>query len=131
MPITLPQTLPDILPFLAAAITMILGLAALFAPRLVLRAARLGPTGPSPAGLSQTRTMLGGFVLGAGLATLLFFDQPIMQITLGSAWAFAAFGPLVSILTDDAATAANWGLLVLATALAAFCLMPAFGFVQS
>lgn len=131
VPITLPQTLPDLLPFLAAVGTMLLGFAGLFAPRLVLGMAKLGPIAGSTAGLSAARTMLGGFPLGAGLALLLFFDQPMMQITLGSAWIFAAFGRLVSILTDDAASLRNTALLLLAVAFAAFCLLPAFGLVSA
>ena len=131
MQFTFPETLPDLLPFAAGVASLLYGLAALFAPRLMLRMLRLGPVGPSIAGLSEVRAMLAGFPLGSGLVMLFFYDQPLLQIMLGSAWLFVAFGRLVSILSDEASTNANWCLLLLHLALAAACLAPAFGLVQA
>ncbi|WP_062206423.1 DUF4345 family protein [Aureimonas sp. AU12] len=131
MQFNLPQTIPDLLPFVAACASILYGLVALFAPRLLLRMLRLDAVGPSAAGISEVRSTLAGFPLGTGLVTLFFFDQPFMQMTLGAGWLFTAFGRLVSILSDEASTLANWFLLLLNLALAALCLAPVFGVVTA
>ncbi|WP_182085987.1 DUF4345 family protein [Aureimonas sp. ME7] len=131
MQFTLPVTTADTLPFVAAAFSVLYGLFALFAPGYFLRMAKLQPITERRVGLSEIRGTLAGFPLGAGLATLFFFDQPFMQMTLGAGWLFVAFGRLVSILSDDASTFGNWLWLLLNTALAAACLAPVFGLVPA
>ena len=131
MPITLPTTTVDALPFAAACFSILYGLFALFAPGPFLRMAKLQTVGERRVGLSEIRGSLAGFPLGAGLATMFFFDQPFMQMTLGAGWIFVAFGRLVSILSDDASTFGNWLWLLVNLVVAGACLGPAFGLVSA
>ncbi|RIY01032.1 DUF4345 domain-containing protein [Aureimonas flava] len=131
MPITLPATTADALPFAAACFSILYGLFALFAPGVFLRMAKLQPIGERRVGLSEIRGTLAGFPLGTGLVTMFFFDQPFMQMTLGAGWLFVAFGRLVSILSDDASSFGNWLWLLVNLVLAGACLAPVFGLVAA
>lgn len=129
MEFVLPETNAGLLPFAAAAVTVLFGLVALFAPRITLRALRLATVERHPEALSEARATIAGFYLGVGILTLLMFDQPFVQMALGAGWLFTAFGRLVSILSDHGSTVYNWLLLLLNLALAAMPLAPALGFV--
>lgn len=131
MEFTLPQTNADLLPFAAAAATVLFGVFAMFAPRLTLRLLRLTTLSLHPEAVAEARATIGGFYIGTGLMALLLFDQPMVQMVLGAAWLFAAFGRLVSILSDQGGTAFNVVALVLALALAGLPFASAFGFVSS
>lgn len=129
MSFSLPTYTADWLPFAAATLTLLLGLFALFAPHAAVRLLRLDTAPAHPEAVAEIRGLLAGFLIGPGLATLLFYDQPFVQMVLGAAWAFAAFGRLVSILVDAGFTLANLILLLFSLALAAMCLAPVFGLV--
>ena len=131
MQFSLPTYTADWLPFSVAAFTFLIGLFALFAPVTTLRALRLDTASAHPEALSEVRGTLAGFWLGTGLVTLLFYDQPLVQMVIGAAWLFAGFGRLVSILSDAGSTLFNWALLALNLILAAFCLAPVFGFAPA
>lgn len=129
MQFSLPLSQADWLVFLVAAATALLGLLALFAPRVVMAAMRLDTAPAHPEAVAEIRGTLGGFWLGTGIVALLFYDQPFVQWTLGAVWLFAAFGRLVSILADSGSTPVNWAVLVVKIAFAAACLNPTFGLV--
>ncbi|MFC6489737.1 DUF4345 domain-containing protein [Nitratireductor sp. GCM10026969] len=112
----------------AAAFTILLGFVAMFAPRLTLRALRLATMEGRPDPLMASRAQLGGFYIGVGLSAILF-AQPLIYLTLGLSWAFAAFGCLVSMMSDRGSTLRNWLGLVLMLVLAALPLAFALGFV--
>lgn len=131
MEFTLPQTNADWLPFVAAAVTVLIGLFGLFLPKTMLRALKLQPVPVRPEAVAEARSTIGGFYIGTGLMTLLLFDQPVVQLQLGGAWALAAFGRLVSILSDKGGTVFNVVLLLLQLALAAMPLASAFGLVPN
>ncbi|HEY9057939.1 MAG TPA: DUF4345 family protein [Aurantimonas sp.] len=131
MDFVLPQTNADILPFSVAAMTVLFGLIALFAPRITLRALRLETSQRHPEALSESRATIAGFWLGVGIVTLLLYNQPFVQMTLGAGWLFTGFGRLVSILSDRGSTAYNWLMFFLALALAAAALAPVFGLVAN
>jgi hypothetical protein len=132
MSLVLPDNLPDLLPFLAACISILYGLFALFAPRLFLRAHGLDAVATRRTGLAEIRGTIAGFPLGLGVALLTLGSyQTLIQLSIGAAWAFVAFGRLVSILSDQGATILNWTLLLFNLALAALCLAPAFGLVAA
>ena len=71
---------------------------------------------------------MAGFFLGVGVCSLLL-AQPLLYMTLGFSWLFAAFGRLVSMLSDAGNKPFNWLALVLELALAALPLGFVFGFV--
>lgn len=129
MEFSLPQTNADTLAFAAAAVTALIGLFALFMPRLALRALRLTVQPDRPDAVAEARSTIGGFMLGTAAMALLLFDQPMVQMVLGAAWLFAAFGRFVAILSDHASTAYHWLFLLLALVLAAMPLAAAFGLV--
>lgn len=131
MDFALPQTNADMLPFAAACFTILLGLLALFAPRLTLKLLRLEPTQRHPHAFSAIRGTFAGFLIGVGVVTAAFYNQPFVQMALGAAWLFAAFGRLISILSDRGANLYNWIFLIIELILAAACLAPVFGFVTS
>lgn len=131
MEFVLPETNADWLPFIAGAVTMLVGLVGLFAPRALLRLLKLQPLPVRPEAVAEARSTIGGFYIGTGLMTVLQFSQPFIQIMIGGAWALAAFGRLVSILSDRGGTVFNVAVLVLQLALAAMPLASAFGLVPN
>lgn len=116
------------LAFLSAAVTIAFGLLLFFAPRWSLRLLRLQPVPDHPEALSESRATMAGFYLGVGLACVLL-DQPLLYLALGAAWAFTAFGRLVSIALDRGNTAFNWISVIVELVLAALPLAFVLGFV--
>lgn len=103
--------------FIATALLILIGLGLLAFPvaggrilGLTERDGRLG-------GIGILRAA-GGFLSGLALVTLLF-DQPVLYAGLGVALAFAAFGRLVSLMSDSGGVIANIGLLLVQIALSA------------
>ena len=127
MQFSLPLYPADWLPFVAAGLTVLFGLAALFAPRLVLRLLRLDTAPAHPEAVAEVRGTIGGYWLGTGLVAVLFYDQPFVQMVVGSGWLFAAFGRLVSILSDAGASVPNFLFLALNLVLAFLFLNPVVG----
>ncbi|MCT7376501.1 DUF4345 family protein [Chelativorans salis] len=113
----------------AAVFTALFGLVAMFAPRLSLRVLRLRAVEHHPEALSESRSLLGGFYVGIGLSAILF-AQPLIYMTLGIAWALAAFGRIVSMMSDRGGTLFNWIVLLVMLALAALPMAFALGFVR-
>lgn len=102
----------------AAVATLLLGLLALFAPRLTLRMLRLRTDPDHPEAVAEVRSGIAGFYLGLALACILF-AQPMLYLALGLCWAFTAFGRMVSMMSDRGGTVYNWTFLALDIALAA------------
>src|SRR5690349_11394017 len=88
--------------FIAAAIAILLGLALVLFPSAVGHFLRLESRETRPGGIGEVRAA-GGFLLGLALATLMF-DQPVLYTALGIAMAIAAFGRILSLMSDRAAT---------------------------
>jgi hypothetical protein len=127
----LPQTNADLMTYGVGVFTALFGLFALFAPVTLLRALRLTTHHAYPEAVSEARSTIGGFYLGIGLMVLMFFEQWTMPLMLGVAWLFAAFGRLVSILSDKGSTFYNLAFLLLDLVLAGLPLAAAFGLVHS
>ncbi|MBS9721523.1 DUF4345 family protein [Tianweitania sp. BSSL-BM11] len=123
-----PITNGEWLAFTSASITVLFGLALLIAPALSLRKLRLTTLPGHPEAISEGRATMAGFYLGLGLCCLLT-GQFWIYLALGFCWAFAAFGRLVSILSDKASTPFNWMRLFLECALAGLALVFALGFI--
>jgi len=123
-----PYTHGEWLAWGAAAVTALLGLVAMVAPRVALGTLGLEASQKKAEGLAASRAQLGGFYIGVGLAAILF-AQPLIYMALGTAWAFAAFGWLVSITSGGGGTFAGWVMLLLTLLLAALPLAFALGFV--
>lgn len=111
-----------------AAFTLAFGLMMLFAPGLTLKLLRLRTTESHPEAVGEARATMAGFYIGVGLAAILL-AQPLIYLTLGACWALAAFGRIVSMLSDNGNTIVNWIWLALETVLAGLVLAFALGFV--
>lgn len=123
-----PYTQGEWLAWCSAAVTVLFGVFALFAPRLALKLLRLQTLPDRQDALAEGRATLAGFYLGVGLCAILL-AQPLLYMTLGFCWLFTAFGRIVAMMSDRAGTLYNWIALVLELALAALPLMFAFGLV--
>jgi hypothetical protein len=110
-----------------AALTGLLGLFFLFAPRIGLKLLRLQEA--RPGALAGIRGTLAGFYIGAGVSAILL-AQPLLYMALGFCWAFTAFGRLVSMLSDRDGLLLNIIAFLIELALAALPLAFAFGFLS-
>ena len=106
----------------AAALTLAWGLVLLLAPRLAMGFMRLDTRPDHPEAVAEIRSGHAGFLIGTALAAILL-DQPFLYFSLGVCWVLAAFGRLISILSDDANTLRNWLLLLAALILGALPLL--------
>jgi hypothetical protein len=85
--------------FVAAALSLGLGLLALVSPRAAFWMTRLQPKPNSSDAVAEARATLAGpfIALGGGFILL---AQPLIALVLGAAWALTAFGRLVSMVAD-------------------------------
>lgn len=123
-----PYSQGEWLAWTAAAVTLLLGLMMLFMPRLMLRALRLQTSPDHPEALAAVRATAAGFYTGAGLACILL-AQPLLYLGLGLSWGLAAFGRIISMLSDDGFTLHNWAWLVVEIALSGLALVFALGLI--
>ncbi|MDO9416504.1 AGROH133_08824 family phage infection protein [Pararhizobium sp.] len=124
----IPAETGEFLAFCAAGVTGLLGLFMFLAPGLTFRALGLIQREGRQGALSEARSTMGGFHLGVGLAAILL-AQPMVYLALGSAFALAFFGRLLSMMSDGANSPMNWVYLLLQGALAALPLGYAFGLI--
>ncbi|WP_428426488.1 DUF4345 domain-containing protein [Pararhizobium sp.] len=124
----IPTETGEFLAFCAAVVTSLLGLVFLFAPGIAFRALGIDLREGRRGGYAEARSTMGGFHLGLGLAALLL-AQPMVYLAMGAAFALAAFGRILSMLSDSGNTVVNWLYLVLQVALSALPLAYVFGFV--
>lgn len=123
-----PYSQGEWLAWIAAAVTVLVGLLFLLAPRFALGLLRPDVSAGDAAMAAEGRAMIGGFYAGFGLCAILF-AQPLIYMTLGFAWAAAAFGRVVVILSGPRGAPANWLLLLASLVLAALPLAFAIGIV--
>lgn len=96
--------------FVAAAIAIVLGLILLIFPGSIGRFLGLQSRATRPGAIGELRAA-GGFLMGLALATLMF-DQPVLYTALGIALAVAAFGRILSLMSDHPAKFLNFLLLL-------------------
>jgi hypothetical protein len=122
-----PTEFGEQLAFGAAAIAGVIGLLVMFAPGLTLRFFALEPREMRPDGYGAVRSA-GGLITGFS-ATALLLAQPMVYLAFGAALALAAFGRILSIMSDRGATIRNFLLLVVEVVLAALPIVYVFGLV--
>ena len=123
-----PTEMGEFLAFCAAAVTSLIGLVLLFAPGIAFRALGLDLREGRRGGYAEARSTMGGFHLGLGLAALLL-AQPMVYLALGAAFALAAFGRILSMLSDGGNTLVNWLYVIVQLVLSALPLGYVFGFL--
>jgi hypothetical protein len=92
--------------FLSVAVLLMAGLLMLAFPQTSGRVLGLAGTDARSGGIGEIRPT-GGFLAGYALATLMFFDQPVLAAALGVAMAVSAFARLISLLSDQSASLLN------------------------
>lgn len=92
--------------FVSAAVLLVAGLLMLAFPATCGRVLGLEGSATRPDGVGEIRPT-GGFLAGFALATLMFFDQPVLAAALGVAMAVAAFARLISLMSDTSASLLN------------------------
>ena len=123
----IPTETGEFLAFCAAIATALFGLFALFAPGTALKLAGLQVREGSREGYAFARSA-GGFYAGIAVAALLM-AQYLIYMAIGGGFAIAAFGRIVSMMSDGAFTAKNLLVLAIQAVLAALPLGYAFGFL--
>lgn len=124
----LPTETGELLAFSAAAFTALIGVFMMFAPGLTLRVLGLGSMEHRPGAIAEARSSLGGFYAGVGLSAILL-AQDWIYIALGAAFGLAAFGRILSIMSDRGRNPANYPFLVVQIVLSALPLGYVFGFL--
>jgi hypothetical protein len=117
------------LAYFAAAFTALIGLFMMFAPRLTYRFLGLQTREGRFGAHAEARSTMGGFYLGFGLAAILV-AQPMVYLALGAAFALAAFGRILSMMSDrGGGVIVNTILLVVQAVLAILPISYAFGWI--
>ena len=124
----IPTETGEFLAFCAALVAAAIGLVFLFAPGLAFRAIGLDLREGRRGGYAEARSVMGGFPMGLGLAAVLL-AQPMVYLALGAAFALAAFGRVLSMLSDGGNTIFNWAYLLVQIVLAALPLAYVFGMI--
>lgn len=91
------EALIDWLPRIAAVLVLIIGLVGFFKPRAFTDPLQIQLG--SAVAVSETRTVFGGLNLGVALMALLLHD-PLVYITLGTAWLFGLLARFYSMFAD-------------------------------
>ncbi len=123
----IPTETGEFLAFCAAAATGLLGLFALFAPGMALKLAGLQARETSREGLAFARSA-GGFYAGLAIVALMM-AQSWIYMAIGGGFALAAFGRILSLMSDGSFSAKNLLVLAIQVVLAGLPLGYAFGFL--
>lgn len=115
------------LAYCAAAATILLGLIMMFAPGYAYRFLGLQPREGRLGAYAESRS-IGGTYIGLGLTAILL-AQPMVYLALGASFVFAAFGRILSLMSDRGNVVANLVMLVLQVALAALPIIYFLGWV--
>lgn len=92
--------------FLSTAALLAAGILMLAFPATCGRVLGLEGSQGRPDGVGEIRPT-GGFLAGFALATLMFFDQPVLAAALGTAMSVATFARLISLMSDTSASLLN------------------------
>lgn len=123
----IPTETGELLAFCAALVACLLGLVGLFAPRLSMRFNGLQLRDGSTEGYAAVRS-LGGFHAGLALCALMV-AQDWTYLAIGSAFALAAFGRILSMMSDASFGLKNLALLAIQIVLSLLPFAYVFGFL--
>ncbi|MFK5979405.1 MAG: DUF4345 family protein [Rhizobiaceae bacterium] len=119
-----PQSQTVFLPWVAAAITFLMGVVSFLVPSGMLVFMRMKTQDESASAKGEPRGVLAGFYLGVSVLLLVSPDVSavpglFMGFALGICWIMSAFGRMISMLSDRGNTLFNWFSLILELLLAA------------
>ena len=113
--------------FAAAAFAALIGIVVMLAPGMAFAFLGLQTKDGRAEGLAEGRSA-GGFLLGISLSALLL-AQPMVYLAFGAAVSLAAFGRLLSIMSDRGSVMGNILFLIVQICIAALPLGYVFGFL--
>jgi hypothetical protein len=122
-----PTDLGERLAYCAAAFTALLGLLMMFAPGYTFRFLGLQPREGRLGAFAESRS-IGGSYLGFGLMAILL-AQPMVYLALGASFALAAFGRILSLMSDRGNVMVNFFMLVVQVVLAVLPIAYGLGWV--
>ena len=122
----IPTETGELAAFCAAIVTGLFGLFALFAPGTALKLAGLQPRDGSREGLAFVRSA-GGFYAGLAIVALMM-AQDWIYMAIGGGFSLAAFGRILSLMSDRSFTVKNLVLLFVQVLLGGLPLAYVFGF---
>ena len=123
----IPTETGELLAFCAAIVMGLFGLFALFAPGTALKLAGLQTKETSREGLAFARSA-GGFYAGLAIVALMM-AQSWIYMAIGGGFALAAFGRILSLMSDGSFSLKNLIVLAVQAVLAGLPLGYAFGFL--
>lgn len=123
----IPTETGEFLAFCAAIVTGLFGLFALFAPGTALKLAGLQTKETGREGLAFVRSA-GGFYAGLAIVALMM-AQSWIYMAIGGGFALAAFGRILSLMSDGSFSLKNLLVLAVQAVLAGLPLGYAFGFL--
>ena len=123
----IPTETGELLAFCAAIVTGLIGLFGLFAPGIALKLAGLQPKDVSREGFAFVRSA-GGFYAGLAIVALMM-AQSWIYMAIGGGFALAAFGRILSLMSDGSFSLKNLIVLAVLAVLAGLPLGYAFGFL--
>lgn len=131
----IPQSQAVFLPWVAAAITFLMGAVSLLVPSGMLAFMRMKTQGGSASAKGEPRGVLAGFYLGVSVLLLMSPDVGavpglFMGFALGICWVMSAFGRMISMLSDRGNTLLNWFMLILELLLAALPFVVILGLLK-
>ena len=122
----IPTETGELAAFCAAIVTGLFGLFALFAPGMALKLAGLQPRDGSGEGFAFVRSA-GGFYAGLAIVALMM-AQDWIYMAIGGGFALAAFGRILSLMSDRSFTVKNLVMLCVQVLLGGLPLAYVFGF---
>ncbi|NEI70535.1 DUF4345 domain-containing protein [Rhizobium lusitanum] len=127
MELYFPTEFGEQLAYCSAVVTAIIGLFLMFAPGYAYRFLRLQVKEGRSEAYAEARSA-GGFMVGFGLVSILL-AQPMIYLALGASFGVAAFGRILSLMSDRGSIALSLLLLVVQAILAALPFLYGLGYI--
>ncbi|WP_168878716.1 DUF4345 domain-containing protein [Rhizobium sp. P28RR-XV] len=127
MELYFPTEFGERLAYCSAAVTTLIGLFLMFGPGYAYRFLKLQVKEGRSEAYAEARSA-GGFMVGFGLVAILL-AQPMIYLALGASFGVAAFGRILSLMSDRGSVFLSLLLLVAQAALAALPFLYGLGYI--
>lgn len=127
MELYFPTEFGEQLAYCSAVVTAIIGLFLMFAPGYAYRFLKLQVKEGRSEAYAEARSA-GGFMVGFGLVAILL-AQPMIYLALGASFGVAAFGRILSLMSDRGSIVLSLLLLVVQAILAALPFLYGLGYI--
>lgn len=127
MELYFPTEFGEQLAYCSAVVTAVIGLFLMFAPGYAYRFLKLQVKEGRSEAYAEARSA-GGFMVGFGLVAILL-AQPMIYLALGASFGVAAFGRILSLMSDRGSIILSLLLLVVQAILAALPFLYGLGYI--